>query len=123
MLLINRGSVNDIVVTLTEKVTIMNPYYLMVIKGKSNQALVKKVLTDVSTYPTKYNEFIFTEPTDIAIPYAGDFTYTFYQVATNTTTIPSDDNILETGILRVPTAGITTVSHTTIRNTIIHEAE
>ena len=123
MLVVTRGALNDIVVTLTEKVTIANPYYLLVIKGKSNQALIKKVLSDVSTYPTKYNEFIFTEPTDITIPYAGDYTYTFYQVATNTTTIPSDANILETGILRVPTAGVTTTSHTTTRNTTIHEAE
>jgi len=123
MLILTRGVLNTWVVTLTEKVSIANPYYLLVLKGKANQPLIKKVMTDVSTYPSKYNKFTFTEGTDLTVPTAGDFTYTFYQVATNTTVVPSDANILETGICRVSSIGVTIISHTTPRNTVIHESE
>ena len=41
MLLLNQGVSNNIVVTLTEKTTISNPYYLFVFEQMTSKSLVK----------------------------------------------------------------------------------
>lgn len=121
MLIIEKNSTNTIVATLTEKVTIVNPYYLFVCYGKSNQAVVKCLLTDVSEYTYRYNKFTFSEGTDITFPNKGDYTYKFYQKDAADTTIPSETYLLETGILRVVNEGQTITSHSVTRTTKVHE--
>ena len=122
MLIITKGELNTLTVTLTEKVTISNPFYLFVLNGKSNQAPVKKVLTDISNYTYRYNQFQFTEGSDITIPNAGQYTYVFYQKSTNSTTIEDTDVILETGLVRVYKATPNVItSHTTIPDSKVYE--
>lgn len=121
MLLITKGAINYLTVTLTEKVTIANPYFLFVLAGKSNQPLVKLVLSDTSSYTDRYNRFSFTEGTDLTIPNAGDYKYTFYQKETDSTTITDDDVVLETGIARVTAGNATIISHSVARSTVVHE--
>jgi hypothetical protein len=101
MIIINKGSVNTMIVTLLDKVTIANPYYLFVLESKIGEATVKAILTDHSQYPNRYQEFHFNEPDTIEIGEKGNYTYKFIQKATASTTILDTDIELETGIARV----------------------
>jgi hypothetical protein len=121
MLVITKGALNYLTVTLTEKVTIANPYYLFVLSGKSNQPVVKLLLSDISSYTYRYNQFQFTEGTDLTIPNSGDYTYQFIQKETANTTILSTDVVLESGIARVTAGNATIISHSVSRNTVVHE--
>lgn len=121
MLIVEKNSTNTIVATLSEKVTISNPYYLLVCYGKSNQAIVKCLLTDSSSYTYRYNKFVFSEGIDITFPNKGDYTYKFYQKDAQNTNIPAESNLLETGILRVVNDGQTIISNSVSRSTKVHE--
>jgi hypothetical protein len=121
VLVIERSATNTIFVTLKENVTISNPYYLFVLEGKSGQAIIKKILTDISEYPNRYQKFTFVEPTDIDIIDAGDYNYTFYQKTSNSTTILSTDVVLERGIARINNNGFTTNYPTLTQEVAIYE--
>lgn len=124
MIVIEKGATNTFALTLSEKVTIPSPYYLMVVVGKSGQATVKWLMTDVSPYPERFNKFVFIEGTTATIPYKGDYVYTVYQKAVANTTIPTDPNdILEEGIMRVEGDDATYVEHTNNTTTVIYEAD
>ena len=99
MVLITRGTSKYIDLTLTEKVTISNPYYLFVFTNKQTGKVSKCNLTDSSTYPERYNRFTFVEPTTLTL-IPNDYVLQVYQVATQTTTIPTT-GLLETDIVRV----------------------
>ena len=101
MLLINRDSLNTIDLTLTELVTIPNPYYLFVFTNKQTNEVSKCLLTDISVYPERYNRFQLTEPTSVEL-IAADYSYQVYEKSVNNTTIPSSVYLLETGIVKVP---------------------
>jgi hypothetical protein len=122
MVLINKGETNTIILTLTEKVTITDPYYLMVLDGKSGQDVVKWLMTDISAYPEHYNKFTFIEGTTATIPYKGDYIYKAYQKATADLTIPSEANLLETGILRMYATEPTIEEYLNPTDTEIYEA-
>ena len=110
MVLITRGATNTIDLTLTEMVTIANPYYLFVFENKQTGEVSKCLLADSSTYPERYNRFTLTEPTDVTL-IAGDYTLNVYQVATSTTTIPTD-GWLETNIVRVAISSLSETEYT-----------
>lgn len=122
MVLINKGTTNTIILTLTEKVTISAPYFLMVLDGKSGQDVVKWLMTDTSPYPEHYNKFTFVEGTTATIPYKGDYIYKAYQKVTEDLTIPSEANLLETGILRMYAPETAIEEYTNTSDTEIYEA-
>lgn len=121
MVTIDKSAVNTFALTLSEKVTITNPYYLMVLRGKSGQDVVKWLMTDTSAYPERYNLFSFTNGVEATIDYKGDYVYTVYQKVESNTTIPSDANILEVGICRVSDTEGANVEHTNPSDVIIYE--
>lgn len=124
MIIIRKGESNTFAITLTENVTIENPYYLMVIYGKSGQEVVKWLMTDVSAYPERYNKFVFIEGTTATIPYKGDYVYKVYQKAVANTTIPTDpDDLLEEGIMRVTGTDSETIAYEADQTTVIYEAD
>ena len=109
MVLINKGQANEVIMTLTENVTISNPFFLFVFKlrqSPSNE--VKLVAANQSTVTVRYDKFTIT---DTATPNSlngqgnfeitGEWEYIVYQVTTATLTVPSDSNILERGIAKV----------------------
>jgi len=124
MIQIVQGASNSIVLTLTENVTINNPYYLMVLDGRVNEAQIKLFITDTSSYPEHYNLFVLIEGTDITIPFKGDYKYRVFEKEVNTNEdIPSDSYLLQTGLLRVTsTDEITQYEHTTIFDTKVYES-
>ena len=88
-------TIDNIVVTLREKTTLSNPYYLFVFEHITTKEQVKFVSrTDLSAYPDRFNEFavaisIFTSP--------GQYIYRIYEQASSTNTDPTGLNEVENG--------------------------
>jgi hypothetical protein len=96
MLTINKANNTDnIVLTLTEKVTLTNPYFLFVFTHITTKAQVKFVAgSDLSNYPWRYNEFTITNS---LFSIVGQYIYQVYEQSSPTNTDPTGLNLLETG--------------------------
>lgn len=68
MQIITRGIKNVVVLTLNEKTTLTNPYFLFEIKNKTNVIPYYFIAADVSLYPNRYNKFNIMEVTGTATP-------------------------------------------------------
>jgi len=129
MVLINKGEANTVIMTLTERVTISNPYFLFVFRlrqSPSNE--VKLLAANESTVTVRYDKFTITDTaTPNALNGEGNFTitgeweYIVYQVATATLTIPSDSNILERGIAKVVGDESTIAAYNNTLNVTVYE--
>lgn len=123
MVLITQDAAVSIDLTLTELVTITNPYYLFVFTNKQTGKVDKCLLSDVSVYPERYNRFVFTEGSSLTL-IQGDYTLQVYQVATATTTIPTT-GLLETDIARVSLNPLTETEYSSdiTTNPIVYESQ
>ena len=91
MQIINKGQNNFLVFTLTEKVTLNNPYYLFSFKHQVLMSSVNFIASDVSGFPTRYNKFLITETTGVtnltsgivSLPETGFYEYAIYQQASS----------------------------------------
>jgi hypothetical protein len=128
MIYITKNITNDLFVTLTEKVTYNNPYFLLELVNNDNlQSKVIRLAADDSTNPLRYNSFFLIEaPTDdlenaqVNLGEGMTYDYTFYETqSTSGTTIGSGENIVETGILKVKSTSSPINSTYTNQNTII----
>ena len=90
-------------VTLTEKVTIANPYFLFSMKCRQTDAVKNFILTDISTFKERYNEFLFDEGvTDAKTLEVGEHEYKIYaQISSNNLNPSLADELVETGLLKV----------------------
>ena len=90
-------------VTLTEKVTIANPYFLFSMKCRQTDAYKNFILTDVSTAKERYNKFLFDEgATDNTTLEVGEHEYRIYaQISSNNLNPSLADELVETGLLKV----------------------
>lgn len=61
MILINKNSVNTFRLTLAEKSTLINPYYLFVFTSDVTRQVKIFKTFDSSDYPYRYNEFLITD--------------------------------------------------------------
>lgn len=101
MLKINQAQSNQIVVTLTEKQTLSNPYFLFVFTHEQTNNNSAVILSDTSLYTRRYNEFTFIEGTDLNL-ISGDYEYNVYEQTSDSNLNPAlADNLLETGKARV----------------------
>lgn len=95
----------NIIVTLTEKVTLTNPHYLFVFHhaiSKDVVAFVRSDADDISNYKKRYNEFI-VSPADLFTgKNVGEWLYRVYEQdsADNTEELLAG-NLLENGKLRL----------------------
>ncbi len=123
MVLITQDAAVYIDLTLTELVTISNPYYLFVFTNKQTGKVDKCLLSDVSVYPERYNRFVFTEGSSLTL-IQGDYTLQVYQVETATTTIPTT-GLLETDIARVSLNPLTETEYASdiTTNPIVYESQ
>lgn len=109
MLQIIKGQLNEVIVTVSENVTISNPFFLWVFRlRQSPTVMVKCLAVNTSTVTVRYDSFNITDTAnpdnmngEIEFGTTGEWEYTVYQKATNDLTIPSDTAILETGIVKV----------------------
>lgn len=135
MLLINQGAVNQLILTLTENVTIDSPFYLFEFTNDVTMVSQYFVLEDISIHPERYNEFTFNEGTRViaeggdigaiggviggigdVIPEitgiltpAGQWTYRVFQQYNPHNTDPNlTEGLLEIGIAKVVPLAVTT---------------
>lgn len=105
MILINKSSSNTVVLTLAEKTTITDAYYLFVFTSDEKNTVKKIIPTDISPNKIRYNEFTIVEPTDISLT-AGTWKYEIYEQDNDTNTDTTGLNLVENG--RVDVVGSST---------------
>lgn len=107
MLVLEKLTSKSWYLTLTEKVTISNPYFLFVFTNRTTSVETAIILTDVSTHTERYNQFDVTEGSTFTLD-AGEYEYQVYAQTSSTNTNPSLSNeLVESGVLKVvftPTA-------------------
>ena len=67
MLLIDKAESKNWYVTLTEKVTIANPYFLFAFTHRVTNEVTSVLLTDISTHTERYNQFAVVEGTTFTL--------------------------------------------------------
>jgi hypothetical protein len=110
MQIINKGQNNFLVFTLTEKVTLNNPYYLFSFKHQVLMSSVNFIASDVSSFPTRFNKFLITETTGtvnltsgiVSLPETGFYEYSIYE-QTSSSNLNTDNatGLLEIGMVKV----------------------
>ena len=110
MQIINKGQNNFLVFTLTEKVTLSNPYYLFSFKHQVLMSSVNFIASDVSSFPTRFNKFLITETTGtvnltsgiVSLPETGFYEYSIYeQTSSSNLDISNTTGLLEIGMVKV----------------------
>ena len=110
MQIINKGQNNFLIFTLSEKVTLTNPYYLFSFKHQVLMSSVNFIASDVSGFPTRYNKFLITETTGtvnltsgvVSLPETGFYEYAIYeQTSSSNLDISNATGLLEIGMVKV----------------------
>ena len=110
MQIINKGQNNFLIFTLSEKVTLTNPYYLFSFKHQVLMSSVNFIASDVSGFPTRYNKFLITETTGtvnltsgvVSLPETGFYEYAIYeQTSSSNLDISNTIGLLEIGMVKV----------------------
>lgn len=101
MLAINKNTSNTVVLTLTEKCILTNPYFLFELKNVQTNTNQYIIPIDISTQTQRFNEFVITETSSPIAPQiklsVGDYEYTIYEQTSPTNTNPVGLNIVELG--------------------------
>lgn len=117
MLLINKGEVNNIFVTLSERTSITNPTYLFEFVNDITKHSTIFIAQDISEYTYRYNQFVITETSGtnyltsgiITLSESMFYTYRiFEQASTTNLNIQLTGALLETGKLKVNGSTINT---------------
>jgi hypothetical protein len=110
MQIINKGQNNFLIFTLSEKVTLTNPYYLFSFKHQVLMSSVNFIASDVSGFPTRYNKFLITETTGnvnltsgvVSLPETGFYEYAIYeQTSSSNLNLANVTGLLEIGMVKV----------------------
>ncbi len=104
-MLIEKNKTNTVILTLSEKTTLTNAYYLFEFISDETNNKVYFIPTDISPNKVRYNEFTIIEPTNMSLT-VGTYKYTIYEQASSSNTNPSGLNVVEIG--RVDVIGSTT---------------
>lgn len=108
MNLITRGATNTVVFTLTERVTLSSPYFLVRVKSRRTNEVKRFILNTNTGDTSRYDKFTIIESntenlTNSTVTLTnGDWWYDIYEQTSSTNL---DENVattlLESGILRV----------------------
>ena len=110
MQIINKGQNNFLIFTLSEKVTLTNPYYLFSFKHQVLMSSVNFIASDVSGFPSRYNKFLITETTGtvnltsgvVSLPETGFYEYAIYeQTSLSNLDVSNTTGLLEIGMVKV----------------------
>lgn len=122
MLIINKSSVNEIIVTLSEKCTLSSPYFLFEFVNDITRTSKLFICADTSSFTDRYNKFLITETSGtenllsgiISLSETGFYHYRIFEQTSSTNlSISNVSGLVESGKLKV--IG-TTVSHPTYDN-------
>ena len=110
MQVINKNSNSVLVFTLSEKVTLTNPYYLFSLKGQTEMNPINFIVADTSDYIERYNKFLVTETSGtqtltsgvVTLGDAGFYEYAIYEQTSSTNLeIVNTTSLLEIGLIKV----------------------
>lgn len=111
MQVITRGQNTTLVFTLTERVTLTSPYFLVRMVSRTGRNEKRFILpSNLSSYKDRYDKFTITETSGtevltsgtVTLTPTGEWDYEIYQQASSTnTTVASAGTLLETGMVRV----------------------
>ena len=110
MQIINKGQNNFLIFTLSEKVTLTNPYYLFSFKHQVLMSSVNFIASDVSGFPTRFNKFLITVTTGsvnltsgvVSLPETGFYEYAIYeQTSSSNLNLANVTGLLEIGMVKV----------------------
>jgi hypothetical protein len=103
MLFLAKGNTSDhVVLTLTEKVSLVNAYYLFVISHITTKEVIRFIKSnadDLSAYKSRYNEFVINTSVLFATASVGQWIYKVYEQASAINTDETGLKLLETGKL------------------------
>lgn len=116
MLVINKDTTNNLIVTLQEKVTLTNPYYLFVFTNDIQLNTVAFIQSNTSTHTERYDKFVLTETSGAQNYYngtvellpLGSWTYRVYEQTSSTNLDPA----LAYGLLEVGQAKVVGTNET-----------
>ena len=66
-ILINENTTSNLTLTLKEKTTLSSPIYLFQFRNVTEKVSYYCIMADISLYKDRYNEFVFTEGTDLPL--------------------------------------------------------
>jgi len=122
MLQINKAETKSWYLTLSEKTTIANPTYLFSLTHRLTNNAYNFILSDTSSYPTRYNEFQLTEGTTVTLD-AGEYIYKIYAQTSPSNVDPNLANeLVEEGIVKVD-FDVTRTQYSVTLNEKIYEIE
>lgn len=109
MLYILQNDVSQLIVTVTEKVTLTTPYYLLRLKCESSKAETSCIVTDSSSATSRYNEFYVTETSspdnlnaEVELTTTGRYFYWIYEQSSSTNLdYENATTLLESGFVEV----------------------
>jgi hypothetical protein len=123
MLVLEKLTSKSWYLTLTEKVTISNPYFLFVFTNRTTSVETSIILTDISTHIERYNQFDVTEGTTFTLD-AGEYEYQVYAQTSSINTDPSLANeLVESGVLKVVFTPTAATNYEVTLNEKIYEIE
>lgn len=115
MLNFTKGNTENVIVSLQEMETLVDPNYLWYFKHRGLNTVVAFVLlnaADTSLYKERYSQFSINVNTYFANEYSGEWEYYIYEQASTTNTNPANANLLETGLMKLNNAvGYSFVKH------------
>lgn len=92
---LSKNAANVITVTLKERQTLDNPYWLFVFYHETDlETPYAVILTDSSLYTSRYNQFTLTLPTDLNLTLEGQYHYYIYEQNSAVNTDPDNATTL-----------------------------
>jgi hypothetical protein len=96
VILIEKNKTNNVILTLAEKTTLTNVFYLFEFTSDETNTVKHLIPTDISTNKIRFNEFNIIEPTDISLT-KGTWKYRIFEQLSSTNTNTSGLNEVENG--------------------------
>ena len=126
MVTINRGTANTLYFTLKEKATLTAPYYLFVFTSDLTGQSKTFLMTDISSYPYRYNKFTLTETDStndltngtVTLKPAGFWSYKVYeQSSSSNLLVANTTGLVEEGRINVKGDDVVTFEKYTTERT------
>ena len=118
-ILINQNTTNSLTFTLTEKSTLSSPIYLFQFRNVTEKVSYYCIMSDISLYKERYNEFLFTEGTDLPLigelklGAGGQYEYFAYEQTSSTNLDPTlASGLVESGLMTLERGSTTYAEHT-----------
>ena len=117
-ILINQNTTNSLTFTLKEKTTLSSPIYLFQFRNVTEKLSYYCIMTDTSLYKDRYNEFLFTEGTnlplvgELILGAGGQYEYFVYEQLSTTNLDPTlSTGLVESGLMDLERASTTYNQH------------